>query len=146
MQLRSYNFSMDKVLEYRQGVEKKQIEKFSSKQNQISLKQQEIKTLTDEYNAVKKKTSSYKSIEDMTREQLYRQNLADKISREEKTLEDLSKELELSRQELVNAQKDRKIMEKLKEKDYSKFQSRLKSIEQNDLDEINTLKFARSSL
>ena len=137
---------MGKVLEYREGVEKDHIEKFSSKQNLLLLKQEEIRRLIDEYKLIKKQTSSYKSIDDMVREQLYRQNLADKITLEETYLKELSNDLELARNDLVNAQKDRKIMEKLKEKDYSKFQSQLREIEQKDLDEVNTLKFARKVL
>lgn len=137
---------MGKVLEYREGVEKDHIEKFSSKQNLLLLKQEEIRKLVDEYKQIKKETSSYKSIDDMVREQLYRQNLADKISLEETYLKDLSNDLELARGELVNAQKDRKIMEKLKEKDYDKFQSQIRELEQKDLDEVNTLKFARRVL
>lgn len=137
---------MGKVLEYREGVEKDFIEKFSYKQNQLLSKQAELSNLLEEYKQTKKKTSSYKCISDMTREQLYRQQLADKISIQEKYLEQLSRELEQARDDLVNAQKDRKIMEKLKEKDYGKFQSQLKSIEQKDLDEVNTLKFARRGL
>ena len=137
---------MGKVLEYREGVEKDHIEKFSSKQNLLLLKQEEIRRLIDEYKLIKKQTSSYKSIDDMVREQLYRQNLADKITLEETYLKELSNDLELARNDLVNAQKDRKIMEKLKEKDYSKFQSQLREIEQKDIDEVNTLKFARKVL
>jgi len=137
---------MGKVLEYREGVEKNFIEKFSTKQNQLLSKQEELRSLIEEYNLVKKKTGSCKCIDEMVREQLYRQNLADNISNKEKHLAELSKELELARDELVNAQKDRKIMEKLKEKDFSKFQSHLKTIEQKDLDEITTLKYARRGL
>lgn len=144
--MRSYNFSMGKVLEYREGVEKSFIEKFSSKQNHLLLNQEELRNLLDEYNLIKKKTSSYKCIDEMVREQLYRQNLADNISNKERYLAELSSELELARDELVNAQKDRKIMEKLKEKDFSKFQSHLKTMEQKDLDEITTLKYARRGL
>lgn len=137
---------MGKVLEYREGLEKDYIEKFASKQNLYFSKQKELEKLLDEYRQIKKKTGSYKSIDDMLREQLYRQNLADKIEKEEYYLEELSKDLEIARGQLVNAQKDRKIMEKLKEKDYDKFQSKLKAIEQKDLDEVNTLKFARKDL
>lgn len=142
----TYNFSMEKVLEYREGIEKGYIEKFSHKQNQVLSKQQELKTLMDEHHAIKKKTGSYKNISEMNREQLYRQNLADKITEEKKLLSELIKDLELTRDEMISAQKDKKIMEKLKEKEFNKFQYKVKVSEEKKVDEVNTLRFVRGDL
>ena len=55
-------------------------------------------------------------------------------------------ELEAMRLELVEAQKDRKIMEKLKERDYTDYQNEVKAVEQKQLDEMAVLKFKPGAL
>jgi flagellar FliJ protein len=61
-------------------------------------------------------------------------------------IEKKSEELEAMRLELVEAQKDRKIMEKLKERDYTDYQNEVKAVEQKQLDEMAVLKFKPGAL
>jgi flagellar FliJ protein len=73
--------------------------------------------------------------------QLYKQIIEDKIENQIEIIDKKSEELEERRLELVSAQKDRKIMEKLKEKDYISYLDNVRAAEQKQLDEMAVLKF-----
>jgi flagellar FliJ protein len=141
--MKAYTFSMEKVLEWREGIEKNVMEKFAVFQNELNQEKLTLANLIKEYNMVKEKSLDCKKINELRQLQLYKADLEDRIEIQHQIIERKTKELEEVRQELITAQKDRKIMEKLKEKDYLNFQESLKAEEQKFIDEMAVLKFKK---
>lgn len=77
---------------------------------------------------------------------LYIQKIEDKIQEQDGLIQETNEKLEDARLELVEAQKNRKIMEKLKEKDIDAYRHNINSAEQRELDEIAVLKYQNQIL
>src|SRR5690554_4321690 len=132
---------MERVLEWRENLEKDSMEKFAVKQNELAKEKSILDNLKKEYEHTKQKLLKRISIEELRQIQLYKQMLEDKIDNQIQVVNRKTIELENVRNELIDAQKERKIMEKLKERDYSNYQEELKAFEQKQLDEMAVLKF-----
>ena len=128
--MKSYNFSMEKVLGWRETLEKNSMEKFALIQNELLHEKSILTNLTREYETLKEKGLRYKNVNELVQLQLYKQNIVDKIEHQNKVILELSNSLEEIRLELISAQKDRKIMEKLKERDFSNYQDDVRATEQ----------------
>lgn len=139
--MKSYNFSMEKVLEWRENLEKGSMEKFAVIQNELSQEKSTLANLQREYETIKEKFLKYKNVNELKQMQLYKQIIEDKIENQIEAINKKSEELEERRLELISAQKDRKIMEKLKEKDYLTYLDNVRATEQKELDEMAVLKF-----
>jgi flagellar FliJ protein len=139
--MKSYNFSMEKVLEWRENLEKGSMEKFAVIQNELSQEKSILANLQREYETIKEKFLKYKNVNELKQMQLYKQIIEDKIENQIEAINKKSEELEERRLELISAQKDRKIMEKLKEKDYLTYLDNVRATEQKELDEMAVLKF-----
>lgn len=134
---------MEKVLEWREDLEKTSMEKFATAQNDLYQEKLVLDNLIKEYEVAKEKTLRYKNINEMKQLQLYKQNIEDNIEYQISIIEKKTIALEKLRLELVAAQKDRKIMEKLKEKDFNSYQDNMRQEEQKFLDEMAVLKFKK---
>lgn len=141
--MKTYKFSMEKVLEWREDLEKTSMEKFATAQNDLHQEKLVLDNLIKEYEVAKEKTLRYKNINEMKQLQLYKQNIEDNIEYQKVVIAKKALALEKLRIELVAAQKDRKIMEKLKEKDFDSYQDNLRLEEQKFLDEMAVLKFKK---
>ncbi len=73
----------------------------------------------------------------------YLNNLRKKISATEKKIKELEKKADDKRVEVIEASKEKKIFEKLKEKHFSEFKKMVVSNEQKQLDEIAVNKYNR---
>lgn len=71
---------------------------------------------------------------------LYLRSLAIKIRNQEALVEDLSGQVDHKREEVIYGSKERKIVEKLREKRYEEFKTIGSRLEQAELDEIGTIK------
>lgn len=129
--MKTYKFSMEKVLEWREDLEKTSMEKFATAQNDLHQEKLVLDNLIKEYEVAKEKTLRYKNINEMKQLQLYKQNIEDNIEYQNVVIAKKALALEKLRIELVAAQKDRKIMEKLKEKDFDSYQDNLRLEEQS---------------
>ena len=144
--MKSYNFSMERVLQWRESLEKSSMEKFATVQNELNHEKYILNELYKEFEAIKEKGLKCKNINELKQVQFYKQDIEDKIEMQKEIIEKKSEELEAMRLELVEAQKDRKIMEKLKERDYTDYQNEVKAVEQKQLDEMAVLKFKPGAL
>lgn len=142
--MRAYNFSMERVLEWREDLERDSMEKFAAKQNELQKEKSVLMGIKSEYENLKKGATEFNKTNDIRNMHLYKQVLLDKMDQQNLVVNEKSKELEERRVELVDAQKDRKIMEKLKEKDYMNYQNEVRVFEQKQLDEMAVLKFKRA--
>jgi len=71
----------------------------------------------------------------------YREKLNEDIHKQRHVLDQVSQKLENAKKQLMDVRKERKKIEKIKEKDFEKYIETAKKIEQNFIDEIATEKF-----
>ena len=141
--MKPYSFSMESVLEWRESIEKTSMEKYAAAQYELKHEIQVLEHLNKENEQIKEKSLSCKNIVEIRHLQLYKQTIDERIEAQIEIVEIKKDELEKLRLELIHAQKDRKIMEKLKEKDFSNYNEESKREDQKNLDEIAVLKYKR---
>ncbi|MFZ7131492.1 MAG: flagellar export protein FliJ [Eubacteriales bacterium] len=134
---------MDKVLEYRIQYEESVLERYSLLEKDLQQHKAKLNVVVTQYENYKEKSVQKKKIEDLRQQFLYEQKMEDEIRRQNEIIKKITDKLENTRLELVEAQKHRKIMEKLKEKDYNKYKEMIKNIEQKELDELGVMMFTR---
>ena len=141
--MKPYSFSMESVLEWRESIEKTSMEKYAAAQYELKHEIQVLEHLNKENEQIKEKSLSCKNIVEIRHLQLYKQTIDERIEAQIEIVEIKKDELENLRLDLIHAQKDRKIMEKLKEKDFSNYNEESKREDQKNLDEIAVLKYKR---
>ena len=117
------------------------MEKFAIVQNDLNHEKHLLHELYREYEVIKEKGLKYRNINELKQIQIYKQDIENKIELQKEIIKTKNAELEELRLELVEAQKDRRIMENLKEKDYTNYQNEMKAADQKQLDEMAVLKF-----
>ena len=140
----NYKFSMEKVLDWRSDTEEEK--KKNLVQVQQSKQQQEtiLRRLINENIKIKNDSLSTNRIDVLRRQNLYKDMIDEKIIHQKNVVSKAEKEVEVARIELMEAHKDRKVMEKLKEKEYIFTMEQEKHEEQKQLDEMATLSFGKS--
>lgn len=139
----SYNFSMERVLEVRSNKEKGIMEVFAKVQNELQKQKLILTNLVKDYELFKISGLKGINIYELKQQSLYKQSIEEQIEQINYEIAKTNQQLEQIRSELVTAQKDRKIMEKLKEKDFYNYKENIKALEQKELDEMAILKFNR---
>ena len=117
----SYKFSLEKVLEWRAEIEKRIAKSFAIVQNELNYQEITLNNLRLENESIKKKILELNNINDLKQQYLFKQSVEQKIKEILKLIEQTKTKLEKLRLDLLEAQKNRKIMEKLKEKDYIEY-------------------------
>lgn len=134
---------MEKILEWRTDLEKTTMEEFASLQNDLQREKAVLNGLQSQYAKSKESNLRNYSVNELMHQQLYVQTIEEKIEEQTHIIYRKKDKVEEARVELVLAQKDRKIMEKLKEKDQIEYEESIKSMEQKELDEMAVLRFNR---
>lgn len=127
---------MEKILDLRVNKEKDVMTKFATLQNNLHQQKLVRTNLENEMESLNKEGYQRVDVNQLKFNNLYKQNLENQIDIQNQRIEETSNELEAMRLSLISAQKDRKIMEKLKEKDFTLYKNNLKAMEQKELDEI----------
>ena len=139
--MENYISSMEKVLDYREDIEKLKKEEFAKINLEISQLEIEIAKINIELKEINEKIFKIQNANELFQIQLYREALEEKLEIQKLILSEKRKALEDKRVELTKAQADKKIMEKLKERDYSQFMYKKNLKEQKELDEFSVMKF-----
>ena len=140
----SQTFSMEKILDWRSDLEETAKRKVAQVQVKLDAQQAVLEDLIRENVKVKNERLKINKINDMRHQQLYQALLDEKIIHQKNQLDVVQKELEAAQAELLEAHKDKKVMEKLKEKELWTIAELIKKEEQQQLDEIATLSFGRA--
>ena len=131
-----YKFSLEKLLEIREGKEEESKRKFTESKKAKIITETELKELKDSYDKYK----GIKPGEDVIYQKVKRRYLIaleGGIKNKEKELVIKERELELKRLDLKEKQVDRKTVTKLKEKQYDNYLR-----EENRIEQINNDEFA----
>ena len=139
--MEKYKFSLEKVLEWRMDNEKDVARKYSTLQSELQYQKTALNNLRLEDQYIKNKILKLNIIHELKQQYLFKQTVEEKIEKQLRLIDETNEEIEKIRLELLEAQKNRKIMEKLKERDYTSYKENLMYLEQKELDEMAVLKY-----
>ena len=139
--MKSYKFKMDKVLEYRENVEKVKVEDFAKITHKLRREEEHLKDLQETLE--EKKKVKQENLYGMKMGFLYREKLKAEVDRQVSKVKEISVKAEAAQHVLIEARKDRKIMEMLKEKDREKYRLDLLNTEQKELDDLSVMRFIK---
>lgn len=140
----NYKFSMEKVLDWRSDTEEEKKKNLGQVQQQKDKQETILQRLISENIKIKNDSLSTNRIDVLRRQHLYKNMIDEKIIHQKNLITKAEKEVEIARVELMEAHKDRKVMEKLKEKEYIFLMEQEKHEEQKQLDEMATLSFGKT--
>lgn len=137
----NFKFKMEKVLEYKSNVEKSKVEDYARMNNKLSLETEHLSNLESE---LKERTrEKVTEINAMKMQFLYKEKLKTQVQHQKVKVEEVFQKTNVARDVLIEARKDRKIMEMLKDKDKEKHRHEMLLQEQKELDDLSIMRFAK---
>ncbi|WP_232219592.1 flagellar export protein FliJ [Carnobacterium pleistocenium] len=140
----NYKFSMEKVLDWRSDTEEEKKKNLVQVQQNKLQQETTLQRLIGENIKIKNDSLTTSRIDVLRRQNLYKDMIDEKIIHQKNVVGKAVKEVEVARLALMEAHKDRKVMEKLKEKEFTFMMEQEKQDEQKQLDEMATLSFGKS--
>jgi flagellar FliJ protein len=138
---KKFRFSLEALLKLRTLEEERAMQELGKVIEKMNQAKQKVKELEDQYNAEVKKFSEYSRMANYT---LFYQSFERFLNRIENLkkqtevyVQSLQPELEEKRQKLIEARKNKKILEILKEKRWEEYKNKLKKQETKELFELN---------
>ncbi|MCA9766033.1 MAG: flagellar export protein FliJ [Carnobacterium sp.] len=135
---------MEKVLDWRSDTEEAKKKNLGDAQREKSQQEAVLKEMIQENIKIKNESLTTTRIDILRRQNMYKVMLDERIIQQKNQVETATKLVETARLELMEAHKDKKIMEKLKEKEFNLLLSQEKNEEQKQLDEMVTLSYGKS--
>lgn len=133
----AYKFSYQKILDVRQIQEDQKSSEVASAQNELEKEKDELSKLEDEKSStLKDNGNDSQSSLDLMRKNSFMNRVNDNIDKQKLKIEEKEETLSNKKNELLEASKSRKIMDKLKESDLKKYNIEESRKEQNQIDEI----------
>ena len=139
--MNNYKFSLESVLEIRSNDEKDVLEEFVLAQNCVVEEEDRKTKFQNKLNFCLEKNVCSINVQDLIMQNFYKIDLEEKIEAQDVVIEVKRQELEKVRLRLQEAQKDKKIMEKLREKDKGEYETEILKKNQKEIDEFAVLRF-----
>lgn len=140
-----YKFSLQNVLEWREGQEDEAKLKLIQAKNTLEQEQNYLQKLIHENIRLKEKSMLNKRVDVMRQDDLYRKVLNEKIIQQKLIVEQSEHDVTLAERKLLKAYQDKKVMEKLREKEEVAYYEEIEANEQKNLDEFATMTFDREA-
>src|SRR5690625_3189804 len=115
-----YRFSLQNVLDWRNDQEDEAKLKLVELKNELKQEEIYIEQLINENVRLKEKAEMVRKVDVMRQQDLYKEVLDGKIIQQKLIVEQTANEVKKAEAALLDAYKDKKVMEKLKEKEYEK--------------------------
>ncbi len=135
-----YQFDLESVLKYRKGLEDRLVREFGELMSALKEAENNLRDLQDSLKA------TAGSLADEEREGISAKKAAlysasmrgfrARIADQERLVAELKKGIEQSRQKVVEASRERKVVEKLKEKDKKRYSEDLRKKELKEMDDV----------
>lgn len=135
---------MEKVLDWRSDTEETKKINLGDAEREKFQQESFLKDMIQENIKIKNESLTTTRIDILRRQNMYKVMLDERIIQQKNQVEIATKSVETARLELMEAHKEKKVMEKLKEKEFNLLTSLEKSEEQKQLDEMATLSYGRS--
>lgn len=142
--MKRHQFSMEKILEWRITEEENARKSVLHAQNQMQQQQQQLRHLVNENTKLKHEQMKLTEIHTLRYNHHLKGLIDEKIVIQKNAIDQAQSDMDQLQEALVQAHKDRKIMEKLKERESVQVLAQVKSEEQKELDEIATLQYKKS--
>lgn len=140
--MKQFEFKLQKVMETtktREELRKRELAKalvvFAQNESLLEAMLDRLEEQIEEYNTRKLKPSMTAS--DLINFSHYTEKLLTDIQHQKKTIEDLAEKVRQHREKLIEITKDKKILERLKERRYEEYRKKLRSMEQKFMDELS---------
>lgn len=140
-----YKFSLQNVLEWREGQEDEAKLDLIQAKNTLEQEQNYLQKLIRENIHLKETSMLNKRVEVMRQDDLYRKVLNEKIIQQKLIVEQTEHDVTLAERKLLKAYQDKKVMEKLREKEEEAYYAEIEANEQKNLDEFATMTFGREA-
>lgn len=139
----NYQFSLQSVLDWREDEEesaKMKVKALKDEKNQV---EKQLKQLINENVRLKEKLVETREIDQLRQQDLYKNLLNEKIIKQKLVLEEMENKVRLAEDQLLKAYQDKKVMEKLDEKEKEEYIEQVNAEEQKQIDEFSTISFSR---
>lgn len=143
--MNKFKFSMEKVLDWRSDTEETKKKYLGDAEREKFHQESLLQELIQENIKIKNESLTTTRIDILRRQNMYKMMLDERIVQQKNQVDVSVKSVETARLELMEAHKEKKVMEKLKEKEFLLVTSLEKSQEQKQLDEMATLSYGRSA-
>lgn len=142
--MKKHQFSMEKILEWRITEEENARKSVLQAQNKMKQQQQQLAHLVNENTKLKHEQMKLTEISTLRYNHHLKGLIDEKIVIQKNAIDQAQSDMDQLQEALIQAHKDRKIMEKLKERESVQVLAQAKSEEQKQLDEIATLQYKKS--
>ena len=144
--MNKFRFKFETILKIRKINEKNKIYELSKLYFEKNKLEEELNNLESEFRKISRRFKKLVKRKKLNLQyfDFYSKYIGSYINKKrniEKRLSSLQKEIQLKLQELKKAMKERKIIEKLKEREITKFKEFIKKKEEKAIDEIVTIRF-----
>lgn len=138
-----YTFKLEKVLSYKEDIENLKKAILGNINNKLSLEEEKLLNYNDYKDKLINKKNEMEKKTDIRSLKLYNNHLTSiskSIKKQEKLIHNINLELEFAKEELLKAVKEKKILEKLREKDYNQFMNEMEKKQEKIIDNIVSFK------
>lgn len=142
--MKKKQFSMEKILEWRITEEDNARKSVLQAQSKMQQHQQQLIRLVNENTKLKHEQMKLTEISTLRYNHHLKGLIDEKIIIQKNAIDQAQSEMNQLQETLIQAHKDRKIMEKLKERESVQVLAHEKSEEQKQLDEIASLQYKKS--
>jgi flagellar FliJ protein len=142
--MRKFKFSLEPVLDHRERIEDEKQQIFAERQRELQDAEQELARLNGDFkrfSTALREDHARLSTEELRWHYAHLEFLDRCITMQHAVISQRRAVAERARLELVEASKDRKVMEKLKDKRREEHQALESSLEQKELDDANNRRF-----
>lgn len=141
--MKKFLFRLEPVLKQREMIEEQAVLEFAEAQREYLKELNRLNEVNDSLDRVMGEARKKADAIDVIHKTLYIEYLGNNLKKCHAFVEKSSNNMEKKRNAMVDARKDRLVMEKLRQNQYMQFIDELNSIEQKRLDEMGTLKYSR---
>ncbi len=140
--MRRFEFSLQKVLDYRQRREEQAIRAFAEAQAQLMHEQAVLHKLLIEREECLRRSHrrQHLAVDLLDVEQTYLSALEERIELQRERVAEAERVVEEKREALIEAQRERKALERLREKHYEQWRQEMLRAEQKVLDDLATVR------
>jgi flagellar FliJ protein len=135
---------MENILDYRRNIEEDEKQKFSKLQREYILQKSILNDLEEKLQKANNSLLGY--IQDTVKlknHQKYINFLRERIGIQKQHINKLESGLDLKRKEMVFAQRERKIIEKHRERSFMEYTNAVNKLEQKNIDELALYTYMR---
>ncbi|MEE9911275.1 MAG: flagellar export protein FliJ [Deltaproteobacteria bacterium] len=142
-----FKFKLQSVLEYRLNIEEKILNEFSDLKRSLEEQKAILRTLIAEreslINDLRNMQRTMMRADDIATIVAYIENIRMKEKDQKNVIHQAKEQVENKRKELMEAVRNRKVMENLRDKHAEAYHKNLGELEQKNSDEMSVLKFGR---